>query len=952
VCHTAGAGRAHFAHRLAVVGATAEQVRERLEAGAVARGEAERAPEVAFLFTGQGAQYAGMGRELYQASPVFRQALERCAGLAAPELDAPLLEALYGGGGGLLERTEYAQVGLFAVEYALTQLWASWGVRPSAVLGHSVGEYAAAVAAGVMSLEDGLRLVAARGRLMQGLPAGGAMAAVLAPEARVRAAIGGQDVWVAAVNGPENVTLSGPREAVERVLGRLEREGMRSQWLRVSHAFHSHLVDPIAEALMREAAEVRFGAPRLDVISGVSGRVCQQGEMSGSEYWWRQARETVRFKDGIEALWALGYRVFVEVGPGTTLLGLGRACAADAEALWLGSVREGQGEWERMLEGVAGLYVRGVEVDWAGFDRPYRRRRVALPTYPFQRRRFWLEDGVSDGQPETSEEPGAIWESVVEAGLRQAAHCPIDLDVRSYASRWRCLDRLTTAFIVNALHDLGAFAKLATPSTPDALLEVCGITPTYRKLLNRWLRRLASEGILSRHDGSFSVAGEVARQPVEPLLDEARELFGGDREILEYVALCGPQLSNILSGKRSPLETLFPGGDFTLAEGLYERCAPSRYFNSLMRAAVESVVRATAHRPRLRLLELGAGTGATTSSLLPVLPAHRTAYHFTDLSELFLNRARRKFEAYPFVHYHVFDMEADPERQEFPLHSCDVVLATNVLHASFDIGGTLERVRSLIAPGGLLLLCEATTPHSWHDVTTALIEGWHQHEDDIRDDQPLLSPEQWQEILDRAGFERTLVLPDAGSPANVLGQHVIVARVDDSAVSRIGGDTLSTWDRDENYEPRPTEEGSRRADGADEAFLLNLAEAPPGERRELLVNFVRMHLRKILRLDGEYPLARSQRLVDLGLDSLMALELRSALTKGLGLSQSLTSTLVFDHPTIDAVCDHLEREVLRQEAGGREPASGPDPLSGAAEALEAMADEEVEILLLNKLKAL
>jgi acyl transferase domain-containing protein len=404
---TSNAGRGHFAHRLALVAASVAQVREQLAAVAngespngVIRGEtrSDDRLKVAFLFTGQGSQYAGMGRRLYETAPSFRRTLEQCAELLRPHVDRPLLSVLYPAAGdeGLIDQTRYAQPALFAVEYALAELWRSWGVEPALMLGHSVGEYVAACVAGVFTLEEGLRLIAARGRLMQELPGGGAMAAVWASEAQVRpvvarTALTGAAVAVAAVNGPASVTIAGAAAAVAQVCEALTAAGIRTQGLRVSHAFHSALMEPMLDAFTAVAETVRYAAPRVGVVSNVTGQRAVGGEVASAAYWRRQIREPVQFAAGMRTLAEQGCTVFVEVGPTPTLIGLGQACLGVERATWVPSLRREPEPWATLLASVGTLYVRGVAVDWRGVDAPYARQKVALPTYPFQRQRYWID---------------------------------------------------------------------------------------------------------------------------------------------------------------------------------------------------------------------------------------------------------------------------------------------------------------------------------------------------------------------------------------------------------------------------------------------------------------------------------------------------------------------------------------------------------------------------------
>ena len=392
ICHTANAGRAHFEYRLSAVGQTSEEMRANLLPALPGKRVRERdGVRPVFLFSGQGTQYLGMGRELYGTQPVFREALEECASGLQGELELSLLEVLWGGDEHRLEQTGNTQPALFAVEYALARLWQSWGIQPAAVLGHSVGEYVAACIAGVYSLEDGLRLIAARGRLMQVVGGLGGMLAVRCSEAQAQEALQGleRQVSLAAVNGPSSVVVSGYVEELEEVGRRLQSAGVAVQRLKVSHGFHSPQMREIEEAFAQVAAGVQFGVPRLEVISSWKGQAVRGGELGDPEYWRKQIGAPVRFASGMERL--RQYRVFVEVGPGTTLLKLGQQNLREAERLWLSSIGTGRGEWERMLDSLGQLYVAGAEVDWSSFDAPYGRSKVTLPTYPFQRQRYWIQ---------------------------------------------------------------------------------------------------------------------------------------------------------------------------------------------------------------------------------------------------------------------------------------------------------------------------------------------------------------------------------------------------------------------------------------------------------------------------------------------------------------------------------------------------------------------------------
>jgi acyl transferase domain-containing protein/NADPH:quinone reductase-like Zn-dependent oxidoreductase len=401
VCATANAGRAELPHRLAVVASTPEDAAQALQtfaeggdAPSVMSGRARRpAPRIGFLFTGQGSQYVGMGRELFDVEPVFRKAIERAGAVLEPDLDRPLVDVLFTPGSPL-DETACAQPALFALEHALVELLASWGIRPAALLGHSVGEYTAACAAGVFEWEAGLRWIAERGRLMQALPRDGEMVAVDAGEDEVLEAIAAVrgEVSLAAVNGPRRMVVSGRRDAVAAVRARFETAGRSTRRLEVSHAFHSPLMDAVLEPFARSADRIRFCPPRVPIVCDTTGDV--GGAIASAAYWTRHLREPVRFADAVRSFLALGLDAIVEIGPRPVLLPLAResaGAAATTPALWLPTLRPGRSDWRQLLDGVGALHVAGTAVSWAALDGPCAGRRVRLPTYPFQRQRSWLK---------------------------------------------------------------------------------------------------------------------------------------------------------------------------------------------------------------------------------------------------------------------------------------------------------------------------------------------------------------------------------------------------------------------------------------------------------------------------------------------------------------------------------------------------------------------------------
>lgn len=1136
-------GRAHFPHRLGIVAAAPDEAREKLAAFAAGQqvagaiyGQAGAArPKVAFLFPGQGAQYLGMGRQLYETEPVFRAALDRCDELLRPLLNASVLSIIFAdpaseGAQAAIDDTLNTQPATFAVEYALAELWRSWGVEPDAAMGHSMGEYVAACVAGVFSLEDGLKLVAARGRLMRALPLNGAMAVVFAGQDTVAAAITphGDHVSIAAINGPENIVISGLATAVDAVLAQCQSEGIKVRRLAISHASHSGLMEPMLDEFEAVAATITYAPPRIDLVSNLTGRLVGDAEINAA-YLRRHIRQPVRFAESMALLHERGYRLFLEASSTPTLLSMGERCVPEGAGLWLPSLRKGREDWPQMLASLASIYAHGAPVDWAAFDEGYvppaRRRRLNLPTYPFQRQRYWLEmkkprrrPAASDGhpllgrrlrspavkevvfesqlsvdalpfladhqvlgmvvipatayvemalaaaaeafgpsaravqdtfihealilgedeerpaqivlsgdagqaafqifslppgtgeawqlhaagkiRPERPGEDGAVlavdevrvrcrdelaidehyrgferrgidfgpafqgvvrlwrgegealgqvqlpaalaaeanayhfhpalldacwqvfaatWDSPAGAlnGDQLDTYMPVSLDsFRFYrrpsaqlwsharprplpvsrtrggdgretltadlslydeegrlvaevdgltakratrealrralrgvspAEKWRDwlyevkwrpqphlrraeiqppdsieqigleelsrglqprvielraqnglaatagllpqIDALSAAAILQAFAQLGWTFTAARPVTVDALTQATGIAAQHRALLRRMLGVLAEEGILlPEGDGWQVVSTPVVSDPQTRLAALAARypVYAGEIDLFDR---CAARLAEVLRGELDPLELLFPPGSRYSAEYLYQDAPTAQAFNTLLAETVAAATGDLSSGRKLRVLEIGAGTGGATGYILPLLPAGQVEYTFTDLSNLFLVKAREKFSGYPFIEYRLLDIERDPARQGFAPRGFDLIIAANVFHATGDLRRTLAHARQLLAPAGVLALLEGVAPRRWIDLTFGLTAGWWKFTDKtLRPAHPLLSQAQWQKLLTEEGLCEAAALPASGAGETALfPQAVILARAPRTEMDRPAG---------------------------------------------------------------------------------------------------------------------------------------------------------------------
>ena len=417
VCHSLAVGRARLPERLALVAVDAAQAAQELTryldgaTSAVRSGHADaaRAPRPAWLFTGQGAQWTGMGRDLYETLPVFRQAIDQCAAILAPRRAHALVDVMFGAASvpeGLLDETQWTQPALFALEYALATTLRSWGMQPTAVAGHSVGEYVAACIAGALPLESALTLVATRAEMMQSLPAGGAMAALAITDAaafeldEVRSG----DLSIAAVNGPTSVVISGPVAVIDAVATRCEQNGVRVNRLTVSHAFHSALVEPVLAPLERALSGLPFEEPVIPLMTNLTGKVARTGELSTPAYWLQQLRGTVRFADALRALASTGCDTFIEIGPHPVLLAMARDTVGGATKTWQPLLRRNRPAWPQLLDALGELFVRGGHIDMRAFDASYARRNVSVARTVFERERYWIDSSAHEA-PSRSASP-------------------------------------------------------------------------------------------------------------------------------------------------------------------------------------------------------------------------------------------------------------------------------------------------------------------------------------------------------------------------------------------------------------------------------------------------------------------------------------------------------------------------------------------------------------------
>ena len=528
----------------------------------------------------------------------------------------------------------------------------------------------------------------------------------------------------------------------------------------------------------------------------------------------------------------LGPRQFLEIGPGTTLVGMAAACVSRDDVSWVPSLKDGVSDWTRVLESLASLYLRGARVDWTRVDEGFGRRRWPLSGYPFQRQRYWPEPRARAGAGSAP----AAWAAARRAGEQQADQVPLDLDLRSYESIWAELDCLTTAYVVDTFVKLGVFLQKYEIHTPDSLTRQCGVLEMYRELVGLWFERLASAGVLERTPQGFRSLQPLAPPDLDARLTQVRAVARDLPILIDYLERCGRKIVPILRGEQNPIDTLFPDGSFATAEFSISTGRWRGIYNNIVSRVVRQVLRG--RRPRRDTPAGGRRRyGRNEFRCARRGSARQMPLQATDVSDLFLQRAEDKFAACDGLSFGILDIGQDPMAQGYTPGSFDVLVAANSLHATADLGRTVEHARALLAPGGLLVLYEVTRHLPWFETSIALIEGWQLHEDALRADHPLLTPAQWVDVLLARGFEAVQTFPPAGSPAEILGHHVVIAHASGAGERATAAPAHAVE--------------SRRARAVEATVLQNLEALEPEMARDALVELVRDEVMRVLRLGAD-----------------------------------------------------------------------------------------------------
>ena len=805
ITYSASCRRTHHPLRRAVVGETRQELIDALN-GLAKTGPApdDKNDGPVFVYSGQGPQWPGMGQGLYETEPVFRTALDRCDAEFRRHATWSLLDELRAPDGkSRLHRTDIAQPALFAVQMGLTELFRAWGIEPDAVVGHSIGEVAAAWASGAIGFEDAARLVVGRGRLMHAAHGQGRMLAVELPPdvltGHLRALPG--RLVIAAINSPTSSVVSGDHDAVAALEQRLAADGIRCKTVNADYAFHSHQVETAAEQLATTISDLTPSVPRVTLVSSVTGQPIKDAGCT-SAYWARNVRQPVRFSDAIRTLISDGRRMFLEVGPHPVLTSMIAACGvtyADNDVVVVPTLRRGQVERYAALTALGRLYEIGGRVNWTNVQGSAR--AVALPSYPWDRRTHWIEQP----KPAASEPRGidhspsndiydVRWTVRGRLASSIARQSPAYINDPAMIARrlgeWRRrfpetpasstteLERISRLFAARALRALsgGHDDRIERTRLSEAVT-----LPRAVRLLARLARTLESAGWMRPTSDGWQVSAP-SDDPVV-LLQRLIATDASSAPVARLLGHCGPRLADALAGTIEPLSLLFSDDPAVSAERIYTDSLFARSGNALVAQAVAAAVEHLPPERAIRILEIGAGTGSTTAELIDLLPEDRAEYIFTDVSSGFLQRARGKFSGQHPIRYATLDVERSLDDQGFSPGQVDIIVAANVLHTTADLRGTLARVHRLLAPQGLLILLEGASPRGWVDLTFGLTEGWWKFTDtDRRRDYPLVSGQGWCEALAQVGFSHCETVAVSNAPEHSLfEQSIVLARAGSTA---------------------------------------------------------------------------------------------------------------------------------------------------------------------------
>jgi acyl transferase domain-containing protein/SAM-dependent methyltransferase/acyl carrier protein len=729
VARTLNVGRSHFEFRAAFIAVSQGELLERLQ-GVSSNTESDEIlvgragghpPRVAFVFGGEYWKPSA-GKELFERAPVFREAIERCGKIIQADLDKPLTSLMYaegalaGGGNPKLDAVSQKAAD-FAFHFALAELWRACGIEPSAVLGCGAGEYVAATVAGLFTLEDGLQF--AMGRALQ------------------------------------------------------------------------------------DDRDPHYGEPRIPLM--LDGG---QEHIRSVEYWLRRGDVALSPDRALSLLRSDNPTASLYIGDDDALRLFSKHAERQSHGRWVAWLSHAGNECAGFLNAAAALYVLGCDLDMNAF---YRRASnpISLPTYPFEKERYWIDIGTGRGlgagavsgtkhvaiEAGGEESDGWVydlkWEPKPLVGESKKTAAALDEELLAEISLTPASRELIraaelagtampvySAFILEAMQSAGLVPLPEDTFTIEELRQRMNVVPARQRVLMRLLDILIEDKVVLRTNGRFQFAELHPRSDAERELGQLAIAFPEFATELNILRRCGKKLLAVLQGEYDPMQLVFADGSVEEAEHIYEHSAVCCFFNDKAARVIRSAIDPITDRPA-RVLEIGAGTGATTKTILPALAGKDFEYTFTDVSGVFLTRARSKFAHISGMVYRLLDVDNNPVDQGFEAGGYDIILAANVLHATADLHRTIAHARTLLAPGGVIVLIEGVLPDRWLDLTFGLTDGWFRFTDfDLRPNHPLISAERWADVLRDSGMSACRSIAYVTEDGTLSQQRVIVGQVD------------------------------------------------------------------------------------------------------------------------------------------------------------------------------
>lgn len=725
-----------------------------------------------WLFTGQGSHWRTMGQTMYQHSTAFADTLDRCFSACSEMLTPSLREAMFNPDSAQLDNMAWAQPAIVAFEIAMAAHWRAEGLKPDFAIGHSVGEFAAAVVCGHYTIEQVMPLVCRRGALMQQC-ASGAMVAVFADEDTLMPLARQFELDLAANNGTQHTVFSGPEARLAVFCATLSQHDINYRRLSVTGAAHSALLEPILDRFQDACAGLHAEPGQIPIISTLTADVIDESTLNQADYWRRHMRQPVRFIQSIQVAHQIGARVFLEMGPDAQLVACGQREYRD-NAYWIASARRNKEASDVLNQALLQLYAAGVALPWADLLAGDG-QRIAAPCYPFDTERYWKERVSPACEPA---------DAALSAGLEVASRAATALDLPRLEALKQCATRLHAIYVDQLVQRCTGDA-IENGVDAMTIMRRGRLLPRYQQLLQRLLNNCVVDGDYRCTDGRYVRARPIEHQQRESLLTELAGYCEGFQAIPDTIARAGDRLYEMMSGAEELVAIIFPQSASDGVEVLYQEFSFGRYFNQIAAGVLRGIVQTRQPRQPLRILEVGGGTGGTTAWLLPELngvPA--LEYHFTDISALFTRRAQQKFADYDFVKYSELDLEKEAQSQGFQAQSYDLIVAANVIHATRHIGRTLDNLRPLLKPGGRLLMREITQPMRLFDFVFGPLVLPLQ-DLDAREGELFLTTAQWQQQCRHAGFSKVAWLPQDGSPTAGMSEHIILATLPGQAVSAV-----------------------------------------------------------------------------------------------------------------------------------------------------------------------